>query len=364
MQQIEYLDLHRLNRLYEPEIKLAIERVLNSGRYILGSEVASFEEEFAQYCQTKYCIAVGNGLDALTLILRGAGISTGDEVIVPTNTFIATWLAVSGVGATIVPVDPAEESFNINAKEVEQAITERTKAIIAVHLYGRPAAMDELKKIAQEKKLLLVEDAAQAHGAIYKGGKVGSLGDAAAFSFYPGKNLGAIGDAGAITTNDQNLADAMRALRNYGSVEKYIHIEQGINSRMDELQAAVLRVKLKYLDDANNARTEIASAYNKGITNQNIIKPSFDADEQSVWHIYCIRVAERLHFREYLSSRKICTQIHYPIACHKQESYKTYNSAKKIISEKLQNEVVSLPLAPYLSQDELGYIITQVQNYR
>ncbi len=318
---VEFLDLKSAHEEVKTELHAAYERVLSSGWFILGQELQSFEEEFASYCDSSYCIGVGNGLDALSLILRGYGISAGDEVIVPSNTFIATWLAVSSCGATPVAVEPNLGSYNIDANRVEDALTKRTKAIIAVHLYGQPADMQELKAIADKHGLKLIEDAAQSHGARYKGQRTGSLGDAAGFSFYPGKNLGGLGDGGAITTSDETLAKEVRRLRSYGSTQKYVHEVKGVNSRLDEMQAAFLRVKLNKLDQWNERRRQISELYMDGLDKESIVLPLVQKDIVSAWHLFVIRVSDREHVMQALKNDGIETIIHYPTPPHLQGAY-------------------------------------------
>lgn len=354
---ISFLDLKRLNSSYKSEIDAAIARVLDTGWYVLGEEVNSFESEFSEFCQTKHCISVANGLDALHLILRAYGIGPGDEVIVPANTFIATWLAVSHAGATPVAVEPHEQTYNINPSLIESAITPRTKAIIAVHLYGQPADMDLINSIARKNGIRVIEDAAQAHGARYHGRRVGSLGDAAGFSFYPGKNLGALGDGGAITTNDDELAGLLKKLRNYGSSIKYHHDVLGFNSRLDEIQAAVLRVKLKYLDKENIARSKVAALYLEKLKNADIILPKILNNVESAWHLMVIRTSNRAKLQLLLNNAKIGNLVHYPIACHQQPAYAEMNWPSLKLSETLQSQVLSLPMAPYLTSQEIDQIV-------
>ena len=361
---IPFLDLKLLNEKYKAEVMKAIERVIDSGWYILGQEVEAFEREFADYCGVKHCIGVGNGLDALTLIIRAFGFGEGDEIIVPANTFIASILAISANGATPILVEPELDSYNIDHRLIEEKITGRTKAILAVHLYGQCAKMDEISQIAKKYGLKVIEDAAQAHGAIYKGKRAGNLGDAAGFSFYPGKNLGALGDGGAITTNDDELAEKLRALRNYGSQKKYNHIYKGVNSRLDEIQAAVLRIKLKYLDEDNTKRREIANYYLSNIDNSKFILPKIvHEDENShVWHLFVIRTKHRDKVINTLEKNYIQTMIHYPIAPHKQLAYKDMQNYVFPISEKIHEQIFSLPISPVLEVNYIEYIITMINN--
>ena len=346
---IEFLNLKRVNAPYEAAIKAAIQRVLDSGWYILGQETEAFEREFAAYCGVDHCIGVANGLDALHLILRAYGIGPGDEVIVPSNTFIATWLAVSQTGAMPVPVEPNARTYNLDPALLEAAITPRTRAIMPVHLYGQPADMDAINQIARQHGLRVIEDAAQAHGARYKGRRTGSLGDAAGFSFYPGKNLGALGDGGAITTNDAELAGALRKMRNYGSSVKYQHDMVGYNSRLDELQAAVLRVKLAYLDRDNETRRGVASEYIKALACTSLTLPLVPAEMEPVWHLFVVGTSQREAVQAHLLSKKIGSMVHYPIACHRQGAYAGSVCPSLPLAERLQDQVLSLPMAPYLT---------------
>lgn len=345
------------------ELDAAYQRVMDSSWYILGEEVKAFEQEFAAYCGTKYCVGVGNGLDALHLILRAMSIGAGDEVIVPANTYIATWLAISYTDAVPIPVEPGERTYNINPAMIEAAITERTKAILVVHLYGQAVDMDIINSIAKRYNLRVIEDAAQAHGAKYKGRRVGSLGDAAGFSFYPTKNLGAIGDGGAVTTNDRNLAEKVRLLRNYGSRVKYENEIQGFNSRLDELQAAFLRVKLAKLDEWNARRAVVAEEYLKYLPKAcNLILPFVPDFTQSAWHIFVVRHSKRNSLQQHLTKAGIGTLIHYPIPPHLSNAYE--GNGWKIgdfpITEKLSNELLSLPIGAHISNDEVEIVIKTV----
>lgn len=361
---IDFLNLKRVNAPHEQAMREAIDRVIGSGWYVLGRETEAFEQEFAAYCGTAHCIGVANGLDALHLILLGYGIGEGDEVIVPSNTFIATWLAVSQTGATPVPVDPDEATHNIDPAHIESAITPRTKAIMPVHLYGLPAEMDAINEVARRHGLRVIEDAAQAHGARYRGRRAGSLGDAAGFSFYPGKNLGALGDGGAITTDDALLADRLRLLRNYGSRVKYRHEVVGVNSRLDELQAAVLRAKLPALDAENAARAGVAALYLKGLAGSGLQLPSVPEHMESSWHLFVVRSPRRDSLQRQLREAGVETMVHYPTAPHLQGAYAGTGRAcwpALPIAELLQHETLSLPMAPYLSHDELGEVITALR---
>ena len=354
---LEFLNLKRANAAYQADIEAAMRRVVDSGWYVLGAETEAFEQEFAEYCGARHCIGVANGLDALHLILRASGIGPGDEVIVPSNTFIATWLAVSMAGATPVPVDPDIHTHNLDARLLESAITPRTRAIMPVHLYGQPADMTSIKAVASRHSLMVIEDAAQAHGASLAGQRAGALGDAAGFSFYPGKNLGALGDAGAITTSDTALADRLRKLRNYGSSVKYHHEFQGVNSRLDEVQAAVLRVKLKHLDLENGRRQTLAARYLDALKDTGLGLPAMLANTQPVWHLFVVRTAQRDALQQYLRETGIGSMIHYPIACHRQEAYAGQPWPALPVAERLQAEVLSLPLAHYFSQAEVDQVL-------
>ncbi len=361
---IPFLDLKAPYIELKKELDEAYTRVMESGWYILGKECESFEKEFADYCGAKYCIGVGNGLEALHLILRAHGIGEGDEVIVPANTYIATWLAVSYAGAKPVSVEPDEKTYNINPILIEKAVTENTKAIIAVHLFGQPADMDPINAIAKKYDLKVIEDAAQAHGAKYKGRRAGSLGNAAGFSFYPGKNLGALGDAGAVTTNDPILADKIKVLRNYGSKLKYFNEAKGYNSRLDELQAAFLRVKLSKLDEWNKQRRIVAHKYLQELQNcDNIILPYVPEWAESVWHLFVIRHPERDKLQAYLTEAGIGTLIHYPIPPHLSGAYMEigYNVGDFPITERIAKSVLSLPMGPHINQNEQIKIIQKIK---
>ena len=362
--QIPFLDMKSPYLELQDELDEAYKRVMSSGWYILGNEVRHFEQEFSEYCGVEHCVGVGNGLDALHLILLAADIGKGDEVIVPSNTYIATWLAVTHSGATPVPVEPDIHTYNIDPAKIEDAITSKTKAIIAVHLYGQPADMDPINKIAKEHGLLVVEDAAQAHGALYKGRRVGSLGDAAGFSFYPGKNLGALGDGGAITTNNKNIAEKISVLRNYGSRRKYENEVIGFNSRLDEMHAAFLSVKLKYLDLWNDRRRSVAETYLKEFQDLKATIPPFVLpDTSSVWHLFVIRTDYRDELKNYLSERGIDTLIHYPIPPHLSQAYAGHDikNDQLQIAEKLANTVLSIPMGPHLN--EVSYIVEAITQF-
>lgn len=358
---IPFLDLQREQKAYEAELQEVIARVVKSGWYIQGKEKQNFEQRYADYCGVNHCVGVGNGLDAIRLILLAylelGVLSLGDEVIVPTNSFVASALAVSQCGLMPVFADCNSETYNIDSETVESQITKRTKAILVVHLYGQVSDMRQLKELASEYHLKLIEDAAQAHGAYYDGIRAGALGDVGAFSFYPAKNLGALGDAGAVTTNDDALAMMVRQLSNYGSSEKYIHRYKGINSRLDELQAAVLSFKLDQLDTENEKRKAIAKQYQEGIKNIKIIQPLVNNFDAHVFHIYTVRTAQRDKLKRYLSENGVDTQIHYPICIHKQDAYQECQVLSLMVAETLQNEVLSIPIFPSLTQKEINYII-------
>lgn len=348
------------------QLDQAYHKVVDSSYFILGAECKAFEEEFAAYCDAKYCVGVANGLDALFLILKAMDIGEGDEVIVPSNTFIATALAVSYTGATPVFVEPELKSYNMDPARLEEAITDKTKAVIAVHLQGRPADMDRILQIAGKYGLKVMEDAAQAHGVRYKGKKVGTFGDAAAFSFYPGKNLGALGDGGAVVTNNQKLADQVRALGNYGSNQKYSHIYKGVNSRLDELQAAFLRVKLTQLDKWNDARTAIAKKYFAGIQNEKIVLPMKpDADFGHIYHVFAIRCRERDALEQYLADHGVGTVKHYPIPMHLQACYADlgYKRGDFPIAEEISDTIISLPMFYGMTQAQVQYVIDVINQF-
>jgi len=367
---IPFLDLKKINSKSRNEMLEAINRVMDSGHYILGGEKVNFEQEFANFCETKYCLGVANGLDALILIIRAykeLGIfNDGDEIIVPANTYIASILAISANNLIPILVEPSLETYNINPDLIVEKITKKTKAIMAVHLYGRCAEMTKINQIAQKYNLKIIEDCAQAHGAreelMQK--KVGNLGDAGAFSFYPGKNLGALGDGGAIATNDSELYQVLKALRNYGSHEKYHNLYKGINSRLDELQASILRVKLRHLNQENNLRQEIAKYYVENIKNELIKCPELPSFKDShVWHLFTIRTKNRQKLQDFLLKEKIQTVIHYPIPPHKQKALSDWNDLTFPITEKIHNEVLSIPLNSSVSKTEVDYIISKLNSY-
>jgi dTDP-4-amino-4,6-dideoxygalactose transaminase len=347
--KVPFLDLRAVNESHQCEISAAVDRVVASGWYIQGPELEAFERDYAAFCGTKYCVGVGNGLDAIEIMLRAAGIGKGDEVIVPAHTFVATWLGVTRTGARPIPVEPDEHTFNINPRLIEAAVTSRTAAILAVHLYGQPADMDPINEIAQRYNIVVFEDAAQAQGARYKSQRVGSLGIAAATSFYPGKNLGALGDAGAVTTDDEALARKIRKLRNYGSAVKYNHEILGCNSRLDEIQAAILGVKLRYLDADNDRRRCVASTYSEGLASADVKLPEAPEWAEAVWHLFVIRTAEREKLQDRLLRRGVETLIHYPTPPHLQECYNGEAIRSLPVTEQIACEVLSLPISPGLN---------------
>jgi dTDP-4-amino-4,6-dideoxygalactose transaminase len=364
--KVPFLDVGATYRELRDELDAAYRRVLESGWYVLGGEVDAFEAEFAEYCGARHCIAVANGLDALHLIFRAAGVGPGDEVIVPANTYIATWLAVSHAGATPVPVEPEGATHNICPELIERAITRRTRAIVPVHLYGQPAEMAAICEIAERHRLLVIEDAAQAHGARYQGKRVGTFGHAAGFSFYPGKNLGAFGDAGAVTTNDEALAERIRLLRNYGSRVKYHHEVQGFNSRLDPLQAAFLRVKLAHLDEWNGRRRVIAGLYFEGLrSTPDVTVPAVVNAAEPVWHLFVIGHPQRDRLAEHLRAHGVETLIHYPVPPHRSPAYAGAPCAQEglVVSENCARTVLSLPIGPHLSHSQVNRVIEAVVQF-
>lgn len=366
MMQVPYLDLGKLHKQIQTQLNEAYAKVMERQWFIGGDADKQFEQEFAAFCGTKECIGVGNGLDAIRLILLAYGIGKGDEVIVPANTFIATVLAVTEVGATPIFVDADSDTYNIDIDGIEEKITDRTKAIITVHLYGRIVEMDRICDIAERHSLKVIEDAAQSHGACYKGKKAGNWGDAAAFSFYPGKNLGALGDAGAVVTNDSVLAEKVRAIGNYGSHEKYRHVYKGCNSRLDELQAAFLSVKLNCLDEWNMERQEIARRYASEIKNPKIILPMMNENiESNVYHIYPVLVENRDEFIIYLKEKGIIAMVHYPIPIVSQQAYEEYTGQidKYPVTKRICEQEVSLPLYPGMSKEQIKWVIECVNSY-
>jgi len=363
---IPFLDLNAPYKELKNELDSAYQRVIASGWFIMGAEVEAFEHEFAAYCGVKHCIGVGNGLEALHLILRAYDIGDGDEVIVPANTYIATWLAVSYSGAVPIPVEPDSRSYNLDPNLLEAAITRKTKAIMPVHLYGQPADMDPIIQIAEKYNLKVIEDAAQAHGALYKERLSGGLGQAAGFSFYPGKNLGALGDAGAIVTNDDTLADQVRMLRNYGSKVKYYHNVKGFNSRLDEMQAAFLRAKLVHLDEWNERRQKIATYYLDHLTDlPGLTLPHVPDWASPVWHIFTVLHPERDRLQAHLKEKGVGTLIHYPVPPHLAGAYQEFGFSKGDfpISESIAENELSLPIGPHMDLDDAGHVIKTIQEY-
>lgn len=365
---IQFLNLKKINDKYSEELKQACERVIDSGWYITGKELISFESDFAKYTNAKYCIGVANGLDALNLVLRAwkelGKLKDGDEVIVPSNTYIASILSISENNLVPILVDPQEETFNLSVENIRNVLTEKTRAILPVHLYGLINPMPEIIKLAEEFNLLVLEDCAQSHGAAINSKQAGTWGDAGAFSFYPGKNLGALGDAGAIITNDKELCETVTALRNYGSHKKYQNLYRGINSRLDEIQAAMLSVKLKYLDEETSNRRLIASRYLNEINNPHVILPELSNSEEHVWHLFVLKTQHRDLFMQHLLSHDIQCLIHYPIPPHKQGAYKEWNNRIYPVSERLHNEVISIPMGSHLEPAEVDKVINAVNSFR
>lgn len=364
---IEFLNLKNINDRYSSELKEACSRVIDSGWYIMGKELETFEREFAAYCGTKYCIGVANGLDALTLTLRAwkeqGRLQDGDEVIVPANTYIASVLAITENDLVPVLVEPDAKTFNLNSSNIQNALTDKTKAILPVHLYGQISPMDEIMRLANEHQLLVLEDCAQSHGARIKDRRCGAWGHAAGFSFYPGKNLGALGDAGAITTDDKELYELLVALRNYGSHKKYENKYCGVNSRLDEIQAAMLGVKLKYLDSEIAHRQNIAQSYLEGICNSKVILPKLTSKDEHVWHLFVVRTSDRLELVDYLNKHGIQTLIHYPTPPHKQAAYRDLGGLSLPLTERIHNEVLSLPIGPTMTTEDVNYVINVINDY-
>lgn len=365
---IKFLDLKKINSTYKAKLESKASEIIRSGQYIFGKEVESFEKNFANFCGTKFCVGVASGLDALSLVLKAwieiGKLKKGDHVIVPSNTYIATILAIVNNGLQPILIEPDLETYNISPELIKKNISNKTKAILVVHLYGRVAEMSSISKIASDNGLLLLEDCAQAHGAKLNNKMVGSFGDAGAFSFYPGKNLGALGDAGAVTTNNVKLLKVLTALRNYGSQVKYQNIYKGFNSRLDPLQAGFLNIKIKYLNKENSIRKEIANTYLKSITNDSIILPSKSVDNFShVWHLFVVRTKNRKKFVKFLNQNNIETIQHYPIAPHKQKAFKELSKKSFPISEKIHKEVTSLPIGPHLKRTEVKKIIEVCNSY-
>lgn len=361
---IKFLDLKKINEQYREEIDEAIKKVLDSGWYLLGENCRLFEKNFASYCGVKHCISCANGLDALHLIINAYGFGQGDEIIVPANTYIASILAITRNGCTPVLVEPDIKTYNINPDLIEEKITANTKAIMVVHLYGQAVQMEKIWELANKYNLKIIEDSAQAHGALYKGKRTGSLGDASGFSFYPGKNLGCLGDGGCITTNDSQLGNKLTALRNYGSHEKYKNIYKGFNSRLDEIQAAVLDVKLKHLDNDNAKRREIAKYYSENIKNPELILPGIYDENSHVWHIYPIRTKNRNKLQEYLKENDIESIIHYPIPPHKQEAYKELNDLRLPVTEEIHETVISIAISPVLKYNDVEKVVEILNEFK
>lgn len=362
---IKFLNLKAVNERFHQEMELALKRVLDSGWYLLGKECEGFEREFAEWCGVKHCIGCANGLDALKLILQAYGFGSGDEIIAPANTYIASLMAISANNATPVLVEPDINTCLIDPERIEQSITSRTKAIMVVHLYGRAMDMTRIWEIAKKYNLKVIEDSAQAHGAMSNGRRVGNLGDASGFSFYPGKNLGCLGDGGAVTTNDDALAEKIRALRNYGSDVKYHFPYRGTNSRLDEIQAVFLRVKLPHLDSDNERRREIAARYLAEIRNPLVRLPILPVcGEQNVWHVFPVFTKERDKFQSYLDGCGVQTVIHYPIPPHRQPAYTEWHDLILPITEKIHNEILSLPISPVMTDAEVEKVINTVNEWK
>lgn len=364
---IKFLDLQKINKQYEVAFEEKLKAFMQKGWYILGDEVKAFETNFANYCGTKYCIGVGNGLDALVLIFKAyiqlGKIKKGDEIIVPANTYIASILAILEADLVPVLVEPILETYNLDSRKIQEKITPKTKAILAVHLYGQLSDMNSINEIAETNNLLVIEDSAQSHGAISGNKKAGNLGNASGFSFYPGKNLGALGDAGAITTNDNELAKMLFSLRNYGSEKKYVNDFIGVNSRLDELQAGFLNIKLPNLDNENRVRKEIAKRYLSEIKNDKITLPFYDNSENHVFHVFVVRTKNRDELQEFLLANNIQTLIHYPIPPHKQKAFSFLENLSFPITEKIHNEVLSLPISPVMTKDEVDFVIEILNKY-
>lgn len=362
--KVPFLDVKTAYAELSGEIDAAVARVLRSGWYILGSEVETFEDAFAEYCEARHCVGVASGLDALVLGLRALGIGPGDEVIVPSNTFIASWLAASAVGARPVPVEP-DEFYNIDPIGIAAAITPNTRAIMPVHLYGMPADLDAILAIARSRNLPVIEDAAQAHGARYKGRRIGAHGNLACWSFYPGKNLGALGDGGAVTTDDAELAERLRLLRNYGSSKKYVHERRGVNSRLDPIQAAVLQVKLRHLDDWNERRREIAVRYDAALAGSALVLPRVPNWAEPVWHLYVVQCDARDELQQNLAQAGVATQIHYPIPAHLQQAYTDEAAGFGNLSrtERIAGRILSLPIGPHLTEAQAGHVIRAIAGW-
>lgn len=360
---IKFLDLKKINNRYREEIDSRIKNILDKGWYLQGEENENFTKNFANFCGTKFALGVANGLDALNLIIKAYGFGNGDEIIVPANTYIATILAISENGCIPILVEPDIKTYNINPDSIEEKITSKTKAIMVVHLYGQAVQMEKIWKIAKKYNLKIIEDSAQAHGAIYQENRTGNLGDASGFSFYPGKNLGCMGDGGAVTTNDEELFNKIKAIANYGSDRKYHHIYKGVNSRLDEIQAAVLDIKLKHLDSDNNKRREISKYYRENIKNSKLILPETYDEKSHVWHIFAVRTQNRDEFQKYLTEKGIQTIIHYPTPPHKQGAYKEWNNLSFPITEEIHNTILSLPISPVMTDSEIEKVVEVVNEY-
>lgn len=360
---IKFLDLKKINNRYREEIDSRIKDILDKGWYLQGEENENFTKNFANFCGTKFALGVANGLDALNLIIKAYGFGNGDEIIVPANTYIATILAISENGCIPILVEPDIKTYNINPDSIEEKITTKTKAIMVVHLYGQAVQMEKIWKIAKKYNLKIIEDSAQAHGAIYQENRTGNLGDASGFSFYPGKNLGCMGDGGAVTTNDEEFFNKIKAIANYGSDRKYHHIYKGVNSRLDEIQAAILDIKLKHLDSDNNKRREISKYYRENIKNSKIILPETYDEKSHVWHIFAVRTQNRDEFQKYLTEKGIQTIIHYPTPPHKQGAYKEWNNLFFPITEEIHNTILSLPISPVMTDSEIEKVVEVVNEY-
>lgn len=361
---ISFLDLQKINNRFRDKIDERIKNILDCGWYLQGQENEQFCKNFAAYCGTRFALGCGNGLDALRLIIAAYGFGKGDEIIVPANTYIASILAISENGCTPVLVEPDINTYCIDPDLIEEKITEKTKAILVVHLYGQVCPMEKIRELAQKYSLKVIEDAAQAHGALYQGKRTGNLSDAAGFSFYPGKNLGCLGDGGAISTNDEELYAKVKALANYGSDRKYHHIYKGINSRLDEIQAAVLDVKLQFLDEDNEKRRHIAKRYRDEIKNPKIILPAVQDEKSHVWHIFAVRTPERDNLQLYLQDKGVQTLIHYPTPPHKQGAYAEWNALSFPVTEKIHQEVLSLPISPVMTEEEVNFVVQTINQYQ
>lgn len=360
---IKFLDLKKINNRYREEIDSRIKDILDKGWYLQGEENENFTKNFANFCGTKFALGVANGLDALNLIIKAYGFGNGDEIIVPANTYIATILAISENGCIPILVEPDIKTYNINPDSIEEKITSKTKAIMVVHLYGQAVQMEKIWKIAKKYNLKIIEDSAQAHGAIYQEKRTGNLGDASGFSFYPGKNLGCIGDGGAVTTNDEELFNKIKAIANYGSDRKYHHIYKGVNSRLDEIQATILDVKLNHLDSDNEKRRKISKYYRENIKNSKIILPETYDEKSHVWHIFAVRTQNRDEFQKYLTEKGIQTIIHYPTPPHKQGAYKEWNNLSFPITEEIHNTILSLPISPVMTDSEIEKVVEVVNEF-